>query len=51
MLRLRPDSPIVQLAELALFAVLFTDGMRVGWAELRSRPGGCRGGRSAGGCR
>ena len=24
------------LAELALFAVLFTDGMRVGWADLRS---------------
>jgi sodium/hydrogen antiporter len=31
------DSPIVGvLAELALFAVLFTDGMRVGWADLRS---------------
>ena len=31
------DSPIVgTLAELALFAVLFTDGMRVGWADLRS---------------
>ncbi|SNY25714.1 cation:proton antiporter [Paractinoplanes atraurantiacus] len=31
------DSPIVStLAELALFAVLFTDGMRVGWADLRS---------------
>lgn len=30
-------SPIVAtLAELALFAVLFTDGMRVGWADLRS---------------
>jgi sodium/hydrogen antiporter len=30
-------SPIVgTLAELALFAVLFTDGMRVGWADLRS---------------
>ena len=32
------------LAELALFAVLFTDGMRVGWADLRcgvaaARPG------------
>jgi NhaP-type Na+/H+ or K+/H+ antiporter len=36
-LRLHADSPIVaQLAELALFAVLFTDGMRVGWADLRS---------------
>ncbi|MFI7208811.1 cation:proton antiporter [Micromonospora aurantiaca] len=36
-LHLRADSPIVaQLAELALFAVLFTDGMRVGWADLRS---------------
>ncbi|AGL16268.1 sodium:proton antiporter [Actinoplanes sp. N902-109] len=31
------DSPIVgTLAELALFAVLFTDGMRVGWSDLRS---------------
>ncbi|GGK99839.1 cation:proton antiporter [Mangrovihabitans endophyticus] len=30
------DTPIVsELAELALFAVLFTDGMRVGWADLR----------------
>jgi NhaP-type Na+/H+ or K+/H+ antiporter len=30
------SSPIVgTLAELALFAVLFTDGMRVGWADLR----------------
>nr|WTA65576.1 cation:proton antiporter [Micromonospora sp. NBC_00855] len=36
-LHLQADSPIVaQLAELALFAVLFTDGMRVGWADLRS---------------
>lgn len=36
-LHLRADSPIVaQLAELALFAVLFTDGMRVGWADLRT---------------
>ncbi|MEV6866100.1 cation:proton antiporter [Streptosporangium subroseum] len=34
---LTPDSPMVAtLAELALFAVLFTDGMRVGWADLRS---------------
>jgi sodium/hydrogen antiporter len=33
----RADSPIVgTLAELALFAVLFTDGMRVGWADLRA---------------
>jgi NhaP-type Na+/H+ or K+/H+ antiporter len=32
-----PTSPTVAtLAELALFAVLFTDGMRVGWPELRS---------------
>ncbi|WP_169988038.1 sodium:proton antiporter [Microbispora sp. H10836] len=31
-----PDDEIVgTLAELALFAVLFTDGMRVGWSELR----------------
>ena len=31
------DSTLVgTLAELALFAVLFTDGMRVGWADLRS---------------
>jgi len=36
-LHLQADSPIVaQLAELALFTVLFTDGMRVGWADLRS---------------
>lgn len=36
-LSLRPDDELVgTLAELALFAVLFTDGMRVGWAELRS---------------
>jgi Kef-type K+ transport system membrane component KefB len=31
------ESSIVgTVAELALFAVLFTDGMRVGWADLRS---------------
>ncbi|MEU8233485.1 cation:proton antiporter [Actinoplanes sp. NPDC048967] len=37
LLDVRADSPIVgALAELALFAVLFTDGMRVGWADLRS---------------
>ncbi|GGM37518.1 cation:proton antiporter [Dactylosporangium sucinum] len=31
------STPVVaSLAELALFAVLFTDGMRVGWADLRS---------------
>jgi NhaP-type Na+/H+ or K+/H+ antiporter len=36
-LDLRPESDVVSiLAELALFAVLFTDGMRVGWADLRS---------------
>jgi NhaP-type Na+/H+ or K+/H+ antiporter len=36
-LDLEAESPIVAtLAELALFAVLFTDGMRVGWADLRS---------------
>src|ERR671921_1357243 len=36
-LEVHADSPIVgMLAELALFAVLFTDGMRVGWADLRS---------------
>lgn len=36
-LDLHPDSPIVAtLAELALFAVLFTDGMRVGWTDLRA---------------
>lgn len=35
--RLGPSDPIVsQLAELALFAVLFTDGMRVGWRDLTS---------------
>jgi NhaP-type Na+/H+ or K+/H+ antiporter len=32
-----PGDPIVAtLAELALFTVLFTDGMRVGWADLRT---------------
>jgi NhaP-type Na+/H+ or K+/H+ antiporter len=36
-LDVQADSPIVAtLAELALFAVLFTDGMRVGWPDLRS---------------
>ncbi|GGS68927.1 peptidase [Planobispora rosea] len=30
------DEAVGMLAELALFAVLFTDGMRLGWAELRS---------------
>jgi len=36
-LDLQAGSPIVSmLAELALFAVLFTDGMRVGWTDLRS---------------
>lgn len=36
-LDVQADSPIVAtLAELALFAVLFTDGMRVGWADLRA---------------
>jgi NhaP-type Na+/H+ or K+/H+ antiporter len=34
---LAPDDAVVgTLAELALFAVLFSDGMRVGWADLRS---------------
>lgn len=34
---LQPQDPIIEtLAELALFAVLFTDGMRVGWSDLRS---------------
>ncbi|KAB8188493.1 sodium:proton antiporter [Nonomuraea phyllanthi] len=33
---LRPGDELVgTLAELALFAVLFTDGMRVGWKDLR----------------
>jgi sodium/hydrogen antiporter len=37
-LDIEPGSPIVAtLAELALFAVLFSDGMRVGWRDLRSR--------------
>ncbi len=32
-----PESSLVSsLAELALFAVLFTDGMRVGWGDLRT---------------
>jgi sodium/hydrogen antiporter len=36
-LDVRADSDIVTvLSELALFAVLFTDGMRVGWADLRT---------------
>ena len=34
---LQPDNPVVaQLAELALFSVLFTDGMRVGIRDLLS---------------
>ncbi|MGI5170477.1 cation:proton antiporter [Spirillospora sp. CA-253888] len=34
---LKPGDPLVGgLAELALFAVLFTDGMHVGWKDLRS---------------
>ncbi|WP_336921682.1 cation:proton antiporter [Aquipuribacter sp. SD81] len=34
---LDPDDEVVAgLAELALFSVLFTDGMRVGWRDLRS---------------
>lgn len=34
---LTPDSPIVAtLAQQALFWVLFTDGMRVGWSDLRA---------------
>lgn len=36
-LSLRPEDPlVVYLAELALFSVLFTDGMRVGVRDLRS---------------
>lgn len=36
-LDLTPQDPVIgTLAELALFAVLFTDGMRVGWSDLRS---------------
>ncbi|MGH3503345.1 MAG: cation:proton antiporter [Nocardioidaceae bacterium] len=30
------DTVVSTLAELALFSVLFTDGMRVGWSDLRS---------------
>lgn len=30
------DPLVSQLAELALFSVLFTDGMRVGWRDLRT---------------
>ncbi|QGQ20905.1 sodium:proton antiporter [Cellulomonas sp. JZ18] len=30
------DPVVSQLAELALFSVLFTDGMRVGWRDLRA---------------
>lgn len=37
MITLQPGDEIVgTLAELALFAVLFSDGMRVGWADLRT---------------
>jgi NhaP-type Na+/H+ or K+/H+ antiporter len=37
LIRLQADDPIVYgLAQAALFAVLFTDGMRVGWADLRT---------------
>lgn len=36
-LELTPQDPVIgTLAEFALFAVLFTDGMRVGWSDLRS---------------
>lgn len=36
-IELGPEHDIVgQLATLALFAVLFSDGMRVGWADLRT---------------
>jgi predicted Kef-type K+ transport protein len=36
-LDLHAESPVVSVpAELALFAVPFTDGMRVGWTDLRS---------------
>jgi sodium/hydrogen antiporter len=36
-LDVRPETPLVAgLAELALFSVLFTDGMRVGLADLRA---------------
>jgi sodium/hydrogen antiporter len=35
-IRLQPEDDVVLvLAELALFAVLFTDGLRVGWVQLR----------------
>lgn len=37
LIRLQAEEPIVLgLAEAALFAVLFTDGMRVGWPDLRA---------------
>ena len=37
LIRLDPGDPIVVgLAEAALFVVLFTDGMRLGWHDLRS---------------
>ncbi len=36
LVELTPDEPIVLgLAEAALFVVLFTDGMRIGWLDLR----------------
>ncbi|QYM79217.1 cation:proton antiporter [Horticoccus luteus] len=37
LIRLEPDSPVVgHLANYALVAVLFTDGMKLGWGRLRS---------------
>ncbi|MDL4813188.1 cation:proton antiporter [Actinomadura opuntiae] len=36
-IEVKPGDPLVShLAELALFAVLFTDGMHAGWADLRA---------------
>ncbi|XVQ06827.1 hypothetical protein ACQP1W_29780 [Spirillospora sp. CA-255316] len=51
MVSIRPgDSLVFGLAELALFAVLFTDGMHAGWQDIRTAwrlPGA----RWAGACR
>jgi NhaP-type Na+/H+ or K+/H+ antiporter len=36
-INLKPDAPVIsRLADFALVAVLFTDGMKLGWRELRS---------------
>lgn len=53
LLEVTAHTPIVSTpAELALFTVLFTAGMRVGWADLRSAaPADCPARRWVGACR